>query len=255
MLGHGTAPGTGHMEPDRGQMTGTTRAVATRQEVVRADTMGSTVITAEIPAVPVHRSYGVLLPDGSVWYPGSKRKLPAPWPLRFAVWVVAFVLVLMLIGLVIVELQPSWLASFRHTVGSAPTLTLPGGQTTEPTQQGGTGTTAAVAGTSTFKCVTAATPPAGHAGGETCTIGVSSYTIEFVTTAPCYVQVWPVNAPQAYLYSQTQPGGQTHSISASGATALVADAGGASIKILANGKQIGTTLPATFNWLYTFQPS
>ena len=57
------------------------------------DTRGATAITAEIPAVPVAPAYGVLLPDGSIWYPGSKRKLPAPTFLRVIVWTLAFLVV------------------------------------------------------------------------------------------------------------------------------------------------------------------
>lgn len=253
MLGHGTAPGTGRMEPERGHMTGSTRAVATRQEVVHADTLGSTVITAEIPAVPVHRSYGVLLPDGSVWYPGSKRRLPAPWPLRFVVWVVALVLALMLIGLAVVELQPSWLTSLRHTVGSAPTVGAPPGQSSLPLQSTTVNTSAP--GSATWNCVTAKTPPNGFAGGETCTVGISAYTIKFVTTARCSVEIRQVNAPpNAFLYTMVQPAGQTHTVAATGATTVVAFAAGATITILDGTKTLGS-LPATFNWLYTFQPS
>ena len=235
-------------------MTGATRAVATRQEVVRADTLGSTVITAEIPAVPVHRSYGVLLPDGSVWYPGSKRKLPAPWPLRFFVWVVALTLMLMLIGLVVVEWQPSWLSTLRHTVGSAPTLTLTGGGQgqTQPTVQ--TSASSPPAGAE-WKCVVATTAPAGYAGGEACTIGISSYTIVFNTAEPCSVQVSQVGGPQGGLYQGTQAAGQRHPVVVTGATTVVAYHGGASISILDNGQTVGTALPANYDWLYTFQPS
>lgn len=78
---------------------------------------GPAYITAEIPAVSaVGPSYGVLLPDGSVWYPGSRKRLPAPLLLRILVWVLAFATLLAGVGDFIVRYHPSWLAAIRRTV-------------------------------------------------------------------------------------------------------------------------------------------
>jgi hypothetical protein len=74
-------------------------------------------ITAEIPAVSaVGPSYGVLLPDGSVWYPGSRKRLPAPLLLRVLVWVLAFATLLAGAGDFIVHYHPSWLSAIRRTI-------------------------------------------------------------------------------------------------------------------------------------------
>lgn len=77
---------------------------------------GPAYITAEIPAVsPVGPSYGVLLPDGSVWYPGSRKRLPAPLLLRIVVWVLAFATLLAGVGDFVVRYHPSWLSAIRRT--------------------------------------------------------------------------------------------------------------------------------------------
>ena len=86
------------------------------------ETRGQTAITAEIPAVPVAPAYGVLLPDGSIWYPGSKRKLPAPAFLRVIVWTLAFLVALGGAGLIVEYYHPSWMDPIRHVVGPRESL-------------------------------------------------------------------------------------------------------------------------------------
>jgi hypothetical protein len=98
----------------------------TRTPPVR-ETASGTHITAEIPAVPAGPGYGVLLPDGSVWYPGSKKKLPAPALLRVIVWIVAFAVLLAGICDLIVKFEPSWSNTFRHVVSTAADGTAPSG--------------------------------------------------------------------------------------------------------------------------------
>jgi hypothetical protein len=246
MLGHGTAPGGGRAEPDRGPMTSATRAIASRHEVVHADTMGSTVVTAEIPAVPIHpRSYGVLLPDGSVWYPGSKRRLPAPWPLRFVVWVLALMLLLMLAGLAVVKWHPSWLATLRHTVGSAPSVGVggpPGSATTQPGQ-----TTAPPSQLDQWSC----TP---GAAGETCDLGVSTYTLDFITTGRCDVQI--TSSPsQKNIYVGVQAANQTQTFTVTGSSTVLAYAGGASVKIYSGSTLLGQISTVKYDYAYTFEPA
>lgn len=80
------------------------------------DTPVGTVITAEIPAVHAGPSYGVLLPDGTVWYPGSPKRLPAPLILRVIVWILAFAVFLAAAGDIIIHEHPSWVGPLRHVV-------------------------------------------------------------------------------------------------------------------------------------------
>lgn len=80
------------------------------------DTPVGTVVTAEIPAVHAGPSYGVLLPDGTVWYPGSPKRLPAPLILRVIVWILAFAVFLAAAGDIIIHEHPSWVGPLRHIV-------------------------------------------------------------------------------------------------------------------------------------------
>ncbi len=94
------------------------------------DTAAATVVTAEIPAVRAGPNYGVLLPDGTVWYPGSKKRLPAPLILRAVVWVLAFAVFLGAAGDFVIHYHPSWVAALRHIVPAQTTNgTSPGAGT------------------------------------------------------------------------------------------------------------------------------
>jgi hypothetical protein len=98
------------------------------------DTPVGTVITAEIPAVHAGPSYGVLLPDGTVWYPGSPKRLPAPLILRVVVWILAFAVFLAAAGDIIIHERPSWVGPLRHIV---PAQSLASSGTTLGTQPSG----------------------------------------------------------------------------------------------------------------------
>jgi hypothetical protein len=240
MLGN-TAPGTGRVDPRQSTATGATRTVGTRQQLIHADTVGSTVITAEIPAVPLHRSYGVLLPDGTVWYPGSKKRLPAPWPIRAFVWALAFVLVLFLAGFAVLEWHPSWLGSLRHTIGTASVVPPSSTPTTTP---GGPG------GPTTNGQLTCTKPPT----GETCTLPGNSYTIVFTaTTNPVFIQIHQ-EPSGTLLYYDTQTTGTTNSYSVTGAATFEAFAKGGSAEIKIGGKKVGSFANIGYAYPYTFTP-
>ncbi|HEV2361258.1 MAG TPA: hypothetical protein VGS21_06125 [Acidimicrobiales bacterium] len=248
-IGHDATAGVGHGNVDLGS-SGMTRAVTGTRDEFRPDTTGSTVITAEIPAVPVHKSYGVLLPDGSVWYPGSKRRLPAPWPIRFAVWVLALVLVLMLVGYAIVSYHSSWLAPLRHTVGSAPTSPI------SPSHYPGSpGNTSGAGGSSTFKEIshTAGDVATKTPATETWSVPATSYTIQFSVPKGDRVYVQIKNGATTQ-FASTIAAGQTQREIVSASSSVQAYAGGGTISIYANNKYLGG-FAAAYYVLYNFQGS
>ncbi|MGH9170884.1 MAG: hypothetical protein ACRD0Z_08440 [Acidimicrobiales bacterium] len=156
------------------------------------DTRSGTVITAEIPAVPVGPSYGVLLPDGTVWYPGSKKRRPAPPTLRLLVWIVALAVLLVGISDVIVKLQPSWSNTFRHVV-AAPS-NAPGAGNGGGTSAPGGGTSKSSVPTTTLSSVlkAQATPPSwALANTIEYTVGLPSYTAKVASTGVAWVNgIW-----------------------------------------------------------------
>jgi hypothetical protein len=164
------------------------------------DTASGTVITAEIPAVPVGPSYGVLLPDGSVWYPGSRKRLPAPLILRVFVWILAFAVFLAGAGDFVVRYHPSWVAAVRHIVpAQSPAANTASKTTSSTTAPAGTKTSGVGAGTSSK--VTLMTPqPHGLAPNTTAySVASSAYTVTITAGSQ---NAWVAALPS----SNCQPG-------------------------------------------------
>ena len=264
-LGLAAAPGADRRGVDLGRSSGVTRTVAgMRPDVVHADTAGSTVITAEIPAVPMDRSYGVLLPDGTVWYPGSNKRLPAPWPLRFVVWVLALVLLLMLSGVAVVRWHPAWLAPLRHTVGSAPLADVTPSHISTPAGSR-TKTSVVTTDSSAFK-QTGSTPQVGHPFGNpsapgtayataTYEVPATTFQLGFTTAHDHAVSVGVTTPTGQNLYGATQPGGITHMITVSGSAAwLQGFAGGATVTVYVNNKSVGK-INVAYSVIYKFDPA
>jgi hypothetical protein len=132
--------GTSSMSGMSAAIASGTGAAARQRALPVRDTASGTIVTAEIPAVPVGPSYGVLLPDGSVWYPGSRRRLPAPLILRVIVWILAFAVFLAGAGDFVIRYHPSWVAALRHMVPAQTAAATGGGATSTTRPNGTTGT-------------------------------------------------------------------------------------------------------------------
>ncbi len=208
------------------------------------DPPNRTMITAEIPAVPVAKSYGVLLPDGSIWYPGSKRKLPAPLFLRLIVWTLAFLVAIGLGGLLVMHFHPSWVDPLRRTAasGTAPSSGPgPGGAGTAPANALMQQTSATPTGV-TYSVPTSATTP---------------YLITITTHEPCYVVVIAEPSGQQLL-NATLPASFSKGVYVTGKATVHVAAGGASLTVrIAGGKTVGTVpllKDFPYPFLYTFVP-
>ena len=209
---------------------------------VASETRGATAITAEIPAVPVGPAYGVLLPDGSIWYPGSKRKLPAPTILRVIVWVLALLVAIGAAGLVVEHYHPSWLDPIRHVVGP-PGIISSGGNGPSTTTQ----------------------PSSGHASDKLVRIGTGTnsvtysvpgapYTLTIRTTQRCYVQVKSL-ASGTLLLDNTLGAGATQQVTVpGGSTSVEAFAAGSSLSVSVGGKQVGDVGGLDYAVSYRFIP-
>jgi hypothetical protein len=206
------------------------------------ETRGATAITAEIPAVPVAPAYGVLLPDGSIWYPGSKRKLPAPTFLRVTVWALAFLVAIGAAGLVVEHYHPSWMDPIRHVVGPPGVL---------PASGGGPGpTTSSVPGRSSNKM-----QETGH-GFDSVTYSVpgAPYVLTIKTTQRCYVRVDSVQSG-ASLLNDTLGAGVTQAVVVpGGAASIQAYAAGASLSVSVQGSEVGKIAKLYYAVTYRFNP-
>ncbi|MHB1989119.1 MAG: hypothetical protein ACYCSF_14280 [Acidimicrobiales bacterium] len=220
------------------------------------DTRTSPFVTAEIPAVPAGASYGVLLPDGTIWYPGSERRLPAPLVLRIVVWALAFLVLLTAAGDFVIHNHPAWVDPLRRMVpaaGGTPSVTTP---TTPAHRSGHPGTalgSSAVHQTSP--------PPSGlpqYTTAYTIT-GTSTYQLAVKATAVTWVQAYKlangadVGAP---LFAGDVQPGQTETISAKGPVDLEVSAGGATVSVLSGGKQVGAlATPPSAPWHFWLEPT
>ena len=213
----------------------------------------STSVTAQIPAVPAGPKYGVLLPDGSIWYPGSRKKLPAPLALRVVVWALAFLVLLAAAADVIVHTRPTWVDPLRRHVPVAgatlPNLTTSG--STRPASHG----------RSPARLAEVSPPPAGTPRQTTIyrVSGVSSYSVSVSATQLTYLETAPlrngvVGAPP--IFAGDLQAGETKTFSVSGPVAVQVAAGGSTVKVLSGGKQIGTVAPPPYvPWNFWFEPA
>jgi len=204
------------------------------------DSRGGTAITAEIPAVPVAPAYGVLLPDGSIWYPGSKRKLPAPTLLRVTVWTLAFLVAIAGAGLIVEHYHPSWTDPLRHVVGTPGQPASPGSSTV---------TTRPAAGSNEMK------QTSHTANSVTYSVPGSPYVLAIKTTQRCYVVVKSL-ASRTNLFSATISADVTQPVVVpGGSTTLEAYAGGSSLSVSFQGKPVGTVAVLRYAITYNFNPT
>lgn len=207
------------------------------------ETRVGTAVTAEIPAVPVAPSYGVLLPDGSVWYPGSKRKLPAPLALRVTVWALAFLVAIGAAFLLVEHYHPSWLDPVRRTAGAVNS----GGPS--PIGPAPTVTTAR----KTAKVSDVLRTTSQTATGTTFALSGPAYSLAITTSARCYVVVHSL-ATNVDLLNNTLAAGTTKIVRVTGSSTLYVAAGGASLSVIdSHGKTIGKVTTLKIDpYLYTF---
>ncbi len=204
------------------------------------DSRGGTAITAEIPAVPVAPAYGVLLPDGSIWYPGSKRKLPAPTLLRVTVWTLAFLVAIAGAGLIVEHYHPSWTDPLRHVVGTPGQPASPGSTTV---------TTRPATGSNEMK------QTSHTANSVTYSVPGSPYVLAIKTTQRCYVVVKSL-ASRTNLFSATISADVTQPVVVpGGSTTLEAYAGGSSLSVSFQGKPVGTVAVLRYAITYNFNPT
>lgn len=220
------------------------------------DTTSGTVITAEIPAVPAGPSYGVLLPDGSVWYPGSRRRLPAPLILRVIVWILAFAVFFAVAGDFIIRYHPSWVEPLRHIV-PARSATASGATVNKPasagSKNGGAGPTPAVALMTPQPQGLPWSPLTGYR------VTRSTYTVTVTAGSyPAWVsgQAYASNQLTGGLMAQTLQAGKFLALPATGELLVHIGAGGTTIRVYHGGTLLATVpTPAHCPCYLFFEPT
>ncbi|MGH9298241.1 MAG: hypothetical protein ACRDZP_09765, partial [Acidimicrobiales bacterium] len=209
--------------------------------------------------VPAGPSYGVLLHDGSIWYPGSRKKLPAPLLLRIFVWALAFLVILAAAADFIVHTHPSWVDPMRRSVAVS--------QWVSNTRGGGaavshTATSSPPASSSSIPAVHETYPqPAGIPAATTAYSlpALTSYEIVVKSSGVAWVTAYPLTSGQDQspaLFQGVLQAGQTETINAKGPADLFIAASGTTVSIVSNGKQVGTLgASPRVPWHFWLQPA
>ena len=209
--------------------------------------------TAEIPAVrpraawaaaTAHeRAQHVVLPDGSLWYPGSDKRLPAPFGLRLFVWVLVFLVIVTGAGLAVERVHPSWLDALRNSPSGAVVVSGSSGAASP-----GTTNSSAVSGG--FRLLS------NSATGATYATGARTYSIVIRFSQRVWTVVTSPAHSHTYLIEQVlAPAASPKQVLINGTASVTLSAATQSISVVVNGKTVGTIASPQVEHTYSFRPS
>lgn len=220
-------------------------------------TFGATEATAEIPVVRVPGARArppVELADGSVWYPGVSRRLPAPFLLRLLVWLLFSALLLGLGGLAVDHWHPGWLSFLRRTTAGAPArAALPGGGAPSSGGRPGTGSTgsgSAGSGLGGLRLVSS------NASVSTYDLRAASYHLVVSFPRRTWVRIASPAGSTNDVVAQTFPGSASPvRVPITGSAEVYLGATTTSIAVVANGQTVGTVAAPAVGHYYRFEPA
>ncbi len=209
--------------------------------------------TAEIPVVdgPGNRSrHPVELADGTVWYPGVSRRLPAPFLVRLGVWLLFFVLLLGLGGLAVERYHPDWLSFLRRTAPSGPQQSAIGASGTSGGGTTGTRAAGRTSGTGALSLVSSSTTTTTYA------VPTSSYRLVVTFPHAAWIEIASPAGSTHYLVAQTyQPSASPVRVRVSGTADVDLGAATTSIAVVSNGRTLGAVDSPSVGHTYRFAPS
>ena len=204
----------------------------------------SAVTTAELPAVrggaPVtgqtRSRYADPRPPGR-----ARRRDPAPIGLRAAVWMLALVLLVAVLGLVTVQTHPTWLAFLRNAPAAPAAASTSG-------PSGASGTTGG-SGSGTLRLVSTT------ASAITYSVPKGVYTLVVTVPGRCNIAIHsPANATTWYYDKTVSPAGGPTTISLSATSTVHFYAAVTSIDVRSGSKDLGkiTTVSESAPYVFTF---
>jgi hypothetical protein len=206
------------------------------------------ITTAEIPRVSPAPRPQFAREDG--WHPDIERRLPAPWGLEIAVWVLFVLFVLGLIGLAAEHFHPSWVAFLRNTAATTPrrssrgstsssTRAAPRSSTTQPTRELGQ----LVLVSTTRSSATYSVPTS------------TGFSVAISTTHPCWTQVKSPPASSTFVFARTITANQSPVvIKLAGPASLMLGAHATALTVEVGSKVIGSISPPRSFLTYVFRP-
>ena len=209
----------------------------------------SVITTAEIQRISVPPIPQFARGDG--WHPDIERRLPAPWGVELAVWILFVLFVLGLIGLAAEHFHPGWVASLRNTTSVGTQHGTTGATSTTTPSSGSSTTTLPSRALGKLVLLTTSTKGATYSVPTS-----SSFTIVVATTNPCYTLVKSPPTAAHFVFAATiTPKQSPEAISVSGPASVILSAQASAITIKVGTKQVGSIAPPRAFITYTFKPS
>ncbi len=234
-----------------GTSNATTVALAPHEPPAR-DPLATVAVTAEIPPIPISAA------RATATTPAPVTRVPAPVPLRQAVWFLCFVLVVCGAGMWGLHSRPDWFAFLRNQVGGQIPLATPGSGSTPAVKKTHVGSPPATAPTPAAFRLAAASEQAGFVR-DVYDTGTADYSVTVSTSALCWVVIKSPSNALGDAVEATEPPGFHQTVPATDGTVFVEVAAhGATITVSSNsaagsnGKVIGTLIDAHVGD-YTFQ--
>lgn len=214
---------------------------------------GATERTAEIPVVRASGTRSpVELADGTVWYPGVSRRLPAPFLVRLGVWLLFFLLLLGLAGLAVERYHPGWLSFLRYTAASGPTIDG-GGSPTGTGGSAGAGQGSAATGNGTGSGLRLVSS---GATSSTYAVPASSYKVVLTLTHATWVRIASPAGSTHYVVAQTYQGSASPlTVPLQGSSDVYLGAATTSLAVVVNGRTVGAVQAPAVGHDYRFVPS
>ena len=223
----------------------------TNRQVTRPTTAQpeSVITTAEIPRVSAAASPQFpRTADG--WHPDIVRRLPAPWGLELAVWLLFVLAVVGLIGLAVEHFHPSWVAFLRNTTSSSHQRASSTTPSTTPTS-GSSSTTLPSAALGKLLLVSATKTSA------TFSVPTSTgFSLAIETRNPCWTVVKSPPTSTHYLFAATiMPKQSPEVIALKGQTSVELSAQASALVIKVGSTRIGAITSPQPGITYTFTPT
>jgi len=189
----------------------------------------------------------------------ARRQLRAPRSLKVITWTACLLVLAALVGLGIRRWHPQWLAT-SHILR----VVEPGSQTTLPASTASAPMVPVPQATSATKTPHTTSPPANHpksavtaglvgASGEAYTVDTSRFTVNVLTSGPCWMQITS-STSSVPLVSGTQPAGRAISEAANGTMTVEVGSSTVLVGIAIKGKTVFLASPHSVPYTYTFVP-
>ena len=208
------------------------------------------ITTAEIPRVSVAPSTHFPR-TADAWHPDVERRLPAPWGLELAVWLLFVLFVVGLIGLAIEHFHPSWVAFLRNTVTTTHQRSARG--TTSSTAPSASGVPTSQSSAALGKLVLVSATK----NSVTYSVPTSKgFSLVVSTANPCWTQVKSPPTSAHYLFAATiTPKQSPEVIELNGPASVVLGAHASALTIKVGSTKIGSITTPRPLLTYTFAPT